>query len=155
MQSTVVRLLLVLFVTLVTGFCVNQIYSDGIRWPLLKPQFTSVENNSSILFVSADSAFLFQMEGDVTFVDVRTKEEFEIDHLPGAISIPLFAYYKSPEMLAGLDTEARYILYCFDPKCTEAKSLAVEMVNQRFINVMVLDGGFSGWLEMGFPVEIL
>jgi ArsR family transcriptional regulator len=93
------------------------------------------------------------MEREVTFVDVRTEEEFEIDHLPGAISIPLFVYYKTPELLEELDKQHLYILYCFDPECPEAASLAKEMMNQHFTEVLVLAGGFSGWLEMGFPIE--
>ena len=153
MQLAVRRISLLLFATLISGLFINQIYSEGIRWSLLKPQFANSENDSSILFISADSAFLFQMEGDVTFIDVRTKEEFEVDRIPGAISIPLFSYYKSPEVLEELDPEHRYILYCFDPECLEAKSLAREMVNHQFKNVMVIHSGFSGWLEMGFPVE--
>ncbi len=151
MQSTLWRISILLFFTLILGVCVNQFYSEGVRWFLLKPQFIS--SDQTISFVSPDSAFLLQMEGDVTFIDVRTKEEFEIDRIPGAISIPLFSYYKSPQMLSTLNKTDRYILYCFDPECIEAKSLAKELLNQRFNNVMVLQSGFSGWIEFGLPVE--
>lgn len=153
MQSLGQRLLILTFFSLALGFSVNQIYSEGIRWPLLKPQFQDSNHLSAIQFASADSAFLLQMDGEVVFVDVRPQTEFEIDRIPGAISIPLFSYYKSPELLENLNKQDRYILYCFDPECEEAKSLAREMIEKQFQNVIVLETGFSGWLEMGFPVE--
>lgn len=153
MRSLSLRLMLLLLLALGAGFIVNQFYSEGIRWGLLKPRFHSNEINQGIQFISADSAFALHLQGEAFFIDTRPQEEYEIDRIPGAISIPLLSYYKSPEILNGLDKQNNFIFYCFEPECREAKSLAVEFVHNRFKKVFVLSEGYSKWLERGYPVE--
>jgi len=153
MVSIFRRLMLLLILSLSAGFVVNQFYSEGIRWPLLKPRIYSEKSIDSLQFISADSAFALHLFGEATFIDVRPGEEYEIDHIPGAISIPLSDYYKSPGMLQRLNKEERYILYCFEPECREVNALAVELIHNQFNNISILRGGFSEWLEKGFPVE--
>lgn len=147
------RLILLLILTLSAGFIVNQFYSEGIRWPLLKPRIYSEDSMNSLQFISADSAFALHLHGEAFFIDVRPGEEYEIDHIPGAISIPLLDYYKSPDMLQQLNKQKRYVLYCFEPECGEVSALAVELIHNEFYNISILYGGFSEWLEKGYPVE--
>lgn len=147
------RLLLLLALTLSAGFIVNQFYSEGIRWSLLKPRFYSEESINALQFISADSAFSFYLGGEAFFIDVRPREEYEIDHIPGAISIPVLDYYKSPDILKPLNRQDQYILYCFEPECKEANALAIEFLHDKFSNIVILRGGFSEWLEKGYPVE--
>ena len=153
MFSIIHRIFLLVVFTLSVGFIVNQFYSEGIRWVLLKPQFADSDTQKYIQFISADSAFALHISGEAFFVDTRIGEEYEIDHVPGALSIPLFSYYKSPEILDPLDKNTAYILYCFEPECKDAGSLAAEFVDKGFRNVSILYGGFSEWLEKGYPVE--
>lgn len=147
------RMMLLLILSLSAGFVVNQFYSEGIRWFLLKPRIYSGESIGSLQFISADSAFALHLHGEASFIDVRAGEDYEIDHIPGAISIPLLDYYKSPDMLQQLNKQVRYILYCFEPECREVNALAVEFIHNKFNNIAILHGGFSEWLEKGYPVE--
>jgi rhodanese-related sulfurtransferase len=153
MLPVFLRVILLLILTLGAGFTVNQFYSEGIRWGLLKPRFYNDELNQRIQSISADSAFALHLQGEAFFIDTRPAEEYKIDHIPAAISISLLSYYKSPDILNGLDKQNNYILYCFEPECREANALAVEFVHHRFANVFVLSEGFSEWLERGYPVE--
>jgi rhodanese-related sulfurtransferase len=153
MFQTIRRLIILSVLTLIAGFIVNQVYSDGIGWALLKPRLVSSDAQKQIRYISADSAFAIHLQGEAFFVDARPAEEYQIDHIPGAFSIPLFTYYKSPEILEQFDKETTYILYCFEPECREAGALAAEFVGKGFNHIFVLNGGYSEWLEKGYPVE--
>jgi rhodanese-related sulfurtransferase len=54
---------------------------------------------------------LVQEEG-AQLVDVLPREEYEEEHLPGAINIPLKELDR--EMIARLNREASVIVYCHD-----------------------------------------
>lgn len=151
MDSLKKRLLLIWAVSLTIGFAVNQVLPEGIRWKLLLPRWE--RSSREVAYISVDSAFTLYMNGQVQFVDVRPAEEFEIDHLPGAISLPLMEFFRAPERLEQLDTSRQYMLYCFEPQCEEATSLAGEFTAGKFPHVALLIGGFSAWLERGYPVE--
>ena len=153
MLSLSLRLILLLFLTLGSGFIINQFYSEGIRWGLLKPRFQNNAESQGVQFILADSAFALHLQGEALFIDARPAGEYSIDHILGALSVPLLSYYKSPEILNDLDKQNNYILYCFEPECQEASALAVEFIHYQFANVFVLSGGFSEWLEKGYPVE--
>jgi rhodanese-related sulfurtransferase len=153
MLLTIQRLVIVSALTLIAGFIFNQIYSAGIGWKLLKPRLISSNTQKQVQFISADSAFALHLEGEAFFVDARPEEEYEIDHIAGAFSMSLFTYYKSPDILERLNKNTPYILYCFEPECRDAAALAAEFVDKEFNNVFVLNGGFSEWLEKGYPAE--
>ncbi|NIW79694.1 MAG: hypothetical protein GWN16_09635 [Calditrichae bacterium] len=153
MRSIFHRSLLISILTLLIGFGINQFYSGGIRWGLLKPEFGNHPNPASITYVDADSAFTLLMSGQADFVDVRPTEEYNIDHIPGAISMPLLNFYTSAAMLATLNKQHTYIVYCFEAKCPDAEKLASELANRGFSNIMIMYDGLSGWLERGYPME--
>lgn len=45
-------------------------------------------------------------------VDVRSKLEFWLGHLPGAVNVPLDELPRGIEALAGLDRTSRILVYC-------------------------------------------
>ena len=147
------RSFLILSLTLAAGFIINQVYSDGIPWALLKPRVEFAPVDVDVSVISADSAFALFTGGEAGFIDIRSQEEFEIDRIPGAVSLTLSNYYQSPEIVNQFDRESCYIFYCFEEPCPEASSLAREFAINGFKQVAVLYGGFSAWLERGFPVE--
>lgn len=148
--QTLKRTALLWAVALFLGIAVNQLAPEGIRWQLLLLRGNTAVN---IVFVSADSAFVLFAEGRAKFIDVRPREEFDIDHIPGAISLPLLEYLHQPDYLQRFDPQTTYIFYCFDPECEDTGALAREFGVNGFRNVLILYGGFSAWLERGYPVE--
>lgn len=50
--------------------------------------------------------------GDAQLVEVLPPREYEEEHLPGAISIPLKSF--NPENLSQLDRDRPVIVYCWD-----------------------------------------
>ena len=83
---------------------------------------------------------------------MRTPEEFQQAHLPGAINIS----YLTPDLwdqLDQLDRNAAYFVYCR----TERRSMRVCMLMQNggFEKVYNMEGGLCAWEEVFGPVEAL
>lgn len=152
MTKHIKEMLLILSLTLVGGIFINQLHPQGIRWELLLP--LSANAPTTFTSINPEDAFLALMQEEAHFIDIRPAEEFEADHIAGAISLPLFDYFQSPDSLRKLATEKKYILYCFDPECKEAEMIAAEMIGYGFQDVAILEGGLSAWLGNGFPTEL-
>ena len=147
-MQTLRPLSLILLGSLLIGFLYNQFVAEGIYWRFLKPA-SSTEPG----FITADSAFGLMLDGEGTFLDVRVREEYELDRLPNALALPINEFYGSADGLANLDREQLYITYCFEPECRDSEWVARAMMAEGFKNVMILEGGLSVWLEFGFPNE--
>jgi rhodanese-related sulfurtransferase len=83
----------------------------------------------------------------VVLVDVRPKEEYDADHLPGAISIPL------DELLARageLPADKIVVLYCRGPYCLLGDA-AQEQLSARAIRALRLSEGVKDWAAAGLP----
>jgi len=151
MSSSAKRVLVLLFGPLILGLTINSIHQNGIHPKLLKPNLSPTP--SEVLIISADSAFQKLLDNSAVFLDNRPAEEWQIDHIPGALSFELMKYYIGEIQLDSLQKEQTYILYTFDDTATDAAILAGEMVSSGFSDVHTLYGGFAAWLERGYPVE--
>ncbi|HEX8952367.1 MAG TPA: rhodanese-like domain-containing protein, partial [Polyangia bacterium] len=87
-------------------------------------------------------------EGRVVLIDVRPREEYEAQHLQGAVSVPL----------AELDKFARaaprgkqVVAYCRGPYCVYALQ-AVKRLRRRGVDAVRLDDGVPEWRAAGLPV---
>jgi rhodanese-related sulfurtransferase len=78
-----------------------------------------------------------------TLVDVRSREQYEAGHIPGAISAP-----------GGLATDlpdGLLVVYCWGPGCNGAHGAAARLSAQgRQVKEML--GGFEYWVREGHPV---
>ena len=87
---------------------------------------------------------------DLVVLDLRTPEEFNAGHLPGAVNLdfsdPAFA-----AGLAALDRQAPYVLYCW----TGMMSADVRemMRDLGFVEVYEIEGGIVAWVEAGGPLD--
>lgn len=147
------RIALLLAASLAVGVMANQFHPRGIRWSLLQPRWIGGNALDTVQYISADSAFALHLRGNVYFLDVRPEEEYHIDRIPGAVSLPLLSFYRSPQILRNFDPAKTCVLYCFEPGCREVSTLAQELAQRGFQEVRILYGGFSEWLEKGYPVE--
>jgi rhodanese-related sulfurtransferase len=77
----------------------------------------------------------------VTVIDVRPSAEFEYDHLPGAVSIPVG---ELSERFAELPGDRTVAAYCRGPHCTYAyEAVAILRANGR--RAQRIEGGYLGW----------
>jgi len=83
-------------------------------------------------------------------VDVRTREEYDRGHIPGALSVPPEGLHALPE---GTDDRTEFIVVGQEPEdpTMRAASLALRFLGVR--RVVELTGGMVEWERAGGPVE--
>lgn len=80
-------------------------------------------------------------KGEVLLLDVRPKEEYEKDHIPGAVSAPI---EELREKLASLPTNCDIVAYCRGPYCLMSAE-AVELLQSNGINAYRLENSVQDW----------
>lgn len=89
-------------------------------------------------------------EGDrPIFIDLRHHAQHRQGRIPGARSVPLL---ELRQRYAEIPRAGRVILYC---ACSpeEIEGAYQFLRDQGYRNVSVMEGGFSGWVKHGYPVE--
>jgi molybdopterin/thiamine biosynthesis adenylyltransferase/rhodanese-related sulfurtransferase len=87
----------------------------------------------------------------LTLVDVREKEEFRADHIPGAISIPrAFLEMHAEQTLP--DKSAHIVVYCASG--VRSAFAAATLTELGFTNVESATPGFTRWKDSAFPIDV-
>ena len=105
------------------------------RWELLRRQLNNLDQ--------AHFQNLLQEKPDSIVLDVRTKAEFEVGHLPGAVHLDYFGADLIEKMDA-LDKSKPYLVYCRSGR--RSVRVCVLMKNSGFAQVYHLDGGIKDWM---------
>jgi rhodanese-related sulfurtransferase len=101
------------------------------------------------LSAGAYRAGLAQQPGDHTLVDVRTREEFRMGHLPGALNIPLDQLARRvKELPAGQPV----VVVCATGNRSVSGSRIIAGAGGH-PKVYNLQGGTMAWARQGFPIE--
>ena len=91
-----------------------------------------------------------QSWGDnVIWVDARSSEEFDRDHIPGAISLNEDRWNELlPQFLGQWSPEKKVVVYCSAQSCNASREVAKRLREEAQLkNVFVLDGGWERWLK--------
>jgi rhodanese-related sulfurtransferase len=85
----------------------------------------------------------------ITLIDLRPTEDYEVSRLPRARSIPLS---ELRTRYTEIPRTGQIVLYC---ACHLGEGRhAYELLQVRgYRNVVELVGGFSRWVELGYPLE--
>jgi rhodanese-related sulfurtransferase len=83
-------------------------------------------------------------------VDVREDNEWYIDHLPKAIHLSKGIIERDIETKIP-DTGAEIVLYCGGG--FRSALVADALRKMGYTNVISMDGGYTGWLKAGYPVQ--
>ena len=84
---------------------------------------------------------------NIIIVDVRTPAEYELGHIPGAVSLPL---QELEETTPDFDKTKDIIVYCGSG--VRSKEASKILLGRGFDRVYNLLGGLSAWTEVGFQV---
>ncbi len=87
---------------------------------------------------------------DILLVDVREVSEFEKEHIPGALLLPLSGF--DPELFPVLEGK-KVVLYCAIGKRSEAAGKM--LLNEGHLDVVHMTGGLKAWKAAGYEVEDL
>ena len=82
-------------------------------------------------------------------LDVRTAEEYEVSHLPGAIRVDPEG--DLPELLRKLDHGAPVVAYC--SVGYRSSRLVARLKEEGFADARNLEGSIFEWANKGYPLE--
>ncbi len=82
-------------------------------------------------------------KGEVLLLDVRPREEYDADHIPGAISIPV---EELEQHLSSLPAAMEIVAYCRGPYCMMSAQ-AAEIMNAKGLKAFHLEEGVHEWRQ--------
>jgi rhodanese-related sulfurtransferase len=88
-------------------------------------------------------------KGTVYVIDVRPREEYEANHLPGAVSAPLD---ELSGLLETLPKDRDIVAYCRSEFCILADK-AVDLLTHNGFKARRMDVGLIDWMLAGFPLD--
>lgn len=89
-------------------------------------------------------------EGQVTVVDVNTRESWVEARVPGAVKLDPTGY---DEHQLPTDRDATVVFYCSNSMCRKAPNAARRARKMGYGNAIVMSAGIRGWLSSALPVE--
>lgn len=109
-------------------------YRDKVSWQ------TPVAASEMVTLAQARSA-------DAIWIDARPQEEFEREHVPGALLLNEDRWNELlPEVLTVWTPEKRLIVYCSSESCGSSREIAHRLRKEAGLtNVFVLEGGWEAW----------
>jgi rhodanese-related sulfurtransferase len=93
--------------------------------------------------------WLIDSRQPVVVVDLRPPREFGAGHLPGAMSVPIG---ELDRRFGEIPTSPMVVLYCRCP-LDEAATAYVFLEAKGYVNHVVLQEGYDGWLRRRYPME--
>jgi rhodanese-related sulfurtransferase len=84
-------------------------------------------------------------------VEVLPRREFDEEHLPGAVNIPLSSMDEGA--VASLDRSRRVVTYCYDLQCDLSPRAAAVLESLGFEDVVDYAESKVAWLAAGLAVE--
>jgi len=137
-----------------------------IEMPKTQPKFSFVDEYPAAPAEAAAKHFLARLsvETDVSDVvtdlergnpnlivlDVRSAEDYEICHVPGAVSLPHRQI--NAQTTARFSKDATLVTYCWGPACNSATKAAAKLSALGF-RVKEMLGGIEYWRNEGCDVE--
>lgn len=112
----------------------------------------SPANESAVRSVSPDEITQGLSIGKTPLIlDVRTAEEFNSGHVPGAILVPVDELPDRLDILREIKKEREVVVYCESGK--RAQKAAQILIDSDFEAVGHLEGDMAAWREKGLPIE--
>jgi len=154
LKKLLLRIAFILFLGSIIGL--------GINFSLIKKYFLgdfrfgfiSLDEYSSITFITLGEAEWLFSEEEVLFIDSRPKESFQAGHIMGAVNIPFEEYKKEKALdLIFLPPEGTVVVYCDGSECNSSLELAKVLHRKGLLDIRIFFGGWVEWTREGLPVS--
>jgi rhodanese-related sulfurtransferase len=87
--------------------------------------------------------------GDAIWIDARPFDEFQRDHVPGAVSLNEDHWGEALSQFLGKDwsPEKKIVVYCSAASCNLAEDVARRLRNEAKLpnEIRILEGGWEAW----------
>jgi len=91
---------------------------------------------------------------DFVLVDVLLKKNYEKEHLPKAINIPIADDHFEKQIRKKIPNKNKpVIVYCVNKSCLASPAAAKKFVEMGYKDVAHFGGGLDGWQEVGYSFE--
>jgi rhodanese-related sulfurtransferase len=107
--------------------------------------------HDAVMRISIDDARRAVERNDVLFVDVRGDVPYSLEHIHGAISIPLGLI---AERASGLPQDKLIVTYCSCKNESSSVEAAAILANHGVERVAALVGGTNAWKAGGLPLDV-
>jgi rhodanese-related sulfurtransferase len=97
--------------------------------------------------VSVEEAYQLYQDG-TAFLDVRTQEEWQEAHIPGATLLPLGQLESS---YSSIPQDQDIVIYCRSGN--RSAEAAKFLISQGYTNVSSMEGGINDWIAAGYEVD--
>ena len=101
--------------------------------------------------ISIDEAMELVEQGKAVFVDVRSKEQFDLGHIKGALNLP------NSQLIARLKEVPpgkQIITYCACSAEQSSGRAVIDLTAHGVKNSAALTGGYNSWKAMNLPIEV-
>lgn len=89
---------------------------------------------------------------DALFVDSRDQKDYEKDHIPGAVSLPMREWATAwPKMRDRLPKDRLLVLYCYGAHCGLSTRQGKALLENGYSKLVILDYGWKTWTEADGP----
>jgi rhodanese-related sulfurtransferase len=102
-----------------------------------------VEATAQVKTIRPEQAAALLHKKRIIMLDVRTKEEFKISHLPGAIHIDVLDSAAFVQQLQTLRKSKTYVVYCRSGK--RSLKASAYLLENRFKKIRNMEGGILAW----------
>jgi len=153
--SDSVPILALLLISTGVGLVWNGISGDKSAWSLMGRTQSPIAKSSETTSI-ADVSFVdlqkWLSQGGVLLVDARSTSEFQIEHLPGALNVPVD---NGPEYLTEASERLRrdaraIVVYCSGVSCDDADRLAEQIRDLKLKqSLFIYRGGIEEWKANG------
>lgn len=107
------------------------------------------ESQDELEPVSSDELLQKIADGQVIVLDVRPADEYEAQHIPGALSLPLDALFEQYE---SLPKDQQIVAYCRGKYCVYSLD-AVQFLRNKGYNAVRLEDGWQEWRAAQLPIQ--
>ncbi len=117
----------------------------------MKADNTDNTEKKENIVMSVDAATVHDWieNNQALLVDVRETSEFDKEHIPGALLLPLSAF--DPELFPTI-RDKKVVLHCAVGKRSETAGKM--LINEGFTDIIHMTGGIEEWKKAGFETEI-
>ncbi len=108
----------------------------------------------AVIYISIGTTKNLFESGEAQFIDARKRDDYVEGHIPYAINMPVISFSSGwPDEIQLLMKELRAVVYCDGLSCDASQLVAKHLVRYGFERVLIIELGFPGWEEKGYPIE--
>lgn len=102
--------------------------------------------------ISAETLYKMILDGaEVTIIDSRRSEDFEKEHITGAIGLSVTDTNAKTLSEVAPDVSKKIVFYCQNVKCQSSVIAASKAIGAGYKYVYEFTGGIEEWKKQGYP----